>query len=176
MPNAVAHIIIPMLLVGIFRDYFVKDKKKFPLYYVFIAGIAGALPDIDVLFYYIMSFNGYSYEAIHQTYTHSLIAPLIIFLLAFLFIKVKPFKLKRKKLKISTILFLIAFGVFSHIILDFLLVSVKMFYPYKRAFSSGFSDLIPKGWGDSFIKVFDGIILIIWIVYLELKHKISDVI
>ena len=39
MPYAVAHVILTIVIADIYRDYFAK--KKFPMIYVFIAGIAG---------------------------------------------------------------------------------------------------------------------------------------
>jgi len=49
MPQAVTHILAPILLVSIFRDFCLrkKDKKHFSLHYVLIAGLGGILPDID---------------------------------------------------------------------------------------------------------------------------------
>ena len=50
MPYAVTHVIFALVIADVIRDYVVRDKKKFPLHYVLIAGIAGLLPDIDILF------------------------------------------------------------------------------------------------------------------------------
>ena len=56
MPYAVTHVLVAIILAEIIRDYIVKDKKKFPLHYILIAGIAGLLPDVDVVF---DIFNGF---------------------------------------------------------------------------------------------------------------------
>ena len=45
MPEAVTHILIPILLVALFRDFYWKKRNKgknnFPLHYVLIAGLGG---------------------------------------------------------------------------------------------------------------------------------------
>jgi len=57
MPQAVLHILVPLILMALFKDYYDKrHKNKFPLYYVLIAGIAGLLPDLDVAAFFIIFF------------------------------------------------------------------------------------------------------------------------
>ena len=48
MPQAVVHVLFAIIALDLVRDYLIKDKKKFPLHYVFIGGVAGLLPDIDI--------------------------------------------------------------------------------------------------------------------------------
>ena len=49
MPLAVTHVILTIVLVDLFRDYIMKNHKKYiTLHTLFIAGVAGLLPDIDV--------------------------------------------------------------------------------------------------------------------------------
>tara|TARA_Y100000310_G_scaffold345426_1_gene464826 strand:+ start:6318 stop:6482 length:165 start_codon:yes stop_codon:yes gene_type:complete len=52
MPQAVTHILIPILLVSLLRDLFVKRGKKFSSHYILIAGLGGVLPDIDIAFFF----------------------------------------------------------------------------------------------------------------------------
>ena len=82
MPQAITHILIPLILVGLFRDYFVKNKKIFPLHYVLIAGIAGLIPDLDVAAYYLLSFFGYTLNEVHRTFSHNIFVPKILFFIA----------------------------------------------------------------------------------------------
>ena len=71
MPYAVAHVILTIVVADIYRDYFAK--KKFPMIYVLIAGIAGLLPDADIPAGWIFnSIFGADYS-FHRIYTHSLI-------------------------------------------------------------------------------------------------------
>ncbi len=53
MPQAVTHVLIALIIGSFVRDFYIKkkDKKKFPLHYILILGVAGLLPDIDVAVY-----------------------------------------------------------------------------------------------------------------------------
>ena len=55
MPYAVTHILIALIVADVIRDYVVKNKKKFTLHYVLIAGIAGLLPDADTIIYLVLN-------------------------------------------------------------------------------------------------------------------------
>ncbi len=48
MPFAVTHVLLTIILVGLYRDYVTKHQKYFTLHTVFIAGFSGLLPDIDI--------------------------------------------------------------------------------------------------------------------------------
>jgi len=56
MPLAVTHFVIVVIIFTLFRDSFIKNKKDFPIHYVFIAGLATLLPDIDIAVYWISAF------------------------------------------------------------------------------------------------------------------------
>ena len=87
MPQSVTHVIIALVVASLIRDYYVSKsgRKKFPLHYVLIAGIAGLLPDIDVAAYWILHFFGFTLSEVHRNFTHSLFVPLLFLLLAFVF-------------------------------------------------------------------------------------------
>jgi len=55
MPQAVVHVLFVIIVLDLFRDHFLKDKRELPLHYIFIGGIAGLLPDIDVLLFWILN-------------------------------------------------------------------------------------------------------------------------
>src|SRR3989344_8773075 len=117
MPYAVTHILIPILLVSILRDFYLKrkDKKHFPLHYALIAGLGGVLPDIDIIISIILNFAGISNWDIHRTFTHSLLFPLVFFALFLILIpvhrKARICNLTRHKLKLSTISLMLAIGI-----------------------------------------------------------------
>jgi len=78
MPQAVTHILVPILLVAIFRDFYLKKKSKrhFPLHYVFLAGIGGILLDIDIIFFWLkqksrLPFIPDSYQSSSIFFQHS---------------------------------------------------------------------------------------------------------
>ena len=83
MPLAVTHILVPAVLADIYRDHFAK--KIFSLHYIYVAGLAGLLPDIDILFFYIFNlFKDVAIRDFHRTYTHAIYFPLIFLILYFL--------------------------------------------------------------------------------------------
>ncbi len=176
MPYAVTHFLIALVLVGLFRDYFVKDKRKFPLPYVLLGGIAGVLPDVDVGVYYVLSFFGFAFDEVHRTFSHSLFFPLLFLFLGILSYGFKNRKLGLHHLCLRNIFFVLAFGTFIHLVLDGLIAGVIMpFYPFSYSpFGLNWVKAVPLAWQDTFLASVDAVLLIIWISYLEWKHRISD--
>jgi len=178
MPTAVIHILVPLVIIALIRDYYLskKEKRKFPLHYVLIAGIAGALPDIDFLFFFILNFFEFTIEQIHRTFTHSLFFPLIFLIFYFTTKNVKWSGLGRHKLTLSMVSLMIAFGSFIHIILDAIIVaSIFPFYPFSQVtIGLDLVNYLPEPFNGIIIPIIEGALLIFWLVYLEWKHKISD--
>lgn len=177
MPQAAAHILIPLILVSLFRDYYIKkkNKKKFYLHYVLIAGIAGVLPDLDILIFWVLYFAGFSYNEIHRTFMHTLFIPLIFLLLSLLTLNIK-INFKKTKFNLGIIFLMIFIGSFLHLFLDAVLHGTIMpFYPFSHL-SIGLNLLgyLPKSLEVIADSTIDGILLILYLIYLELKHKISD--
>jgi len=172
MPLAVTHILVPLVLADIYRDHFAK--KKFPLHYVLIAGLAGLLPDIDVLFYWILNFfTNLGLGEIHRTFSHGLFFPLFFLLLYFLIGEFNFKFLKKYKLKLKYVFLFIAFGTFIHIVLDGLGGGLRPFYPISLyTIDRG---LVPSGaLGGMFFEGLDAILLVLWFIHEQLNHKISD--
>lgn len=182
MPQAVTHILFPILLMAIIRDFYLrkKDKKHFPLHYVLLSGLGGVLPDIDIPISFILNFLGISSWNIHKTFTHSLFFPLTIVVLFLIFLhsheKAKICNLGKHKLKLSTIFLMLAIGVATHILLDsFFGEMAYFFYPFSLYdYSINLISLFPEALRGLVMPTLDGILLVIWLIYLELKHKISD--
>lgn len=173
MPQAVTHILIPILLVALFRDVYLRkrDKKHFPLHYVLFAGLGGVLPDIDIVISVLLGTD------IHKTFTHTLFFPLILFAV---FLVLKPINvnaklcnLGRHNMKLATIFLVLAFGVVTHLALDTLFGTPSfLLYPFiTKDFAINLFNYLPAMVSPALI---DGILLVIWLVYLEVKHKISD--
>ena len=178
MPQAVTHVLIPIILLSIFRHiYQKKTGKRFHLQYVLIGGIAGVIPDLDIPLFWIMHYFGYSLEQIHRTFLHTIFIPIIFLILALLAKYTITKKVGRNKLSITIILLLCAFGSIMHLILDGTLAGyIKPFYPLSNVqIGTGFPFNL---WSDKFAFLFlatlDGVLFILWILYLEIKHKISD--
>ena len=174
MPYAVTHILIALIVADIIRDYLVKNKKKFPLHYVLIAGIAGLLPDADTIIYWVLNmlYNIPS-SLVHRLYSHNLFIALIFLILGFLTIKAKNRSLSKHKLKLSMIFYMIALGYFVHLVLDYLLSGKIMpLFPFSTL-KVGL-ELTAGKLGDSILQGIDAILLVLWLVHEEIKHRISD--
>jgi membrane-bound metal-dependent hydrolase YbcI (DUF457 family) len=175
MPQAVTHFLIPVILLELFRDLFIKNKKSFPVHYIFIGGLAGLLPDLDIAVYYVLSFFGFTIQEIHRTFSHNLFFPLVFVLLGLLFHSFKNKKLGERHIKLRNIFFVIAFGIFIHLLLDSIISgSIMPFYPISTyAFGLNLIGLLPALWQATIMPTLDAILLILWMIYLELTHKIS---
>lgn len=178
MPQAVTHIIIALVLMSIIRDFYInkKGRKSFPLHYVLIAGIAGLLPDLDIVAFWGLHFIGFSLSEVHRTFTHSLLVPILFLGLYLLTKSIKIRELGRHKLKLSTIFLMISFGTLIHLLLDATLSGlIAPFYPFYT-FQIGL-DLVhylPYPLRDLAIPSLDAAILVIWLIYMELRHRLSD--
>jgi len=175
MPHAVFHIIFAIFIADFIREYII-GRKKFPIHYVFIAGIAGILPDIDVAVFWILYFFGFSLEQVHRTFTHTLFLPFLALIFAGLTWNLKNKEIGRKHMKIHTIFFMIALGLFVHLVLDAIIEGIVVpFYPLSN-FSIGLNlvGYLPLALREIFEPCLDAGIFILWLFWLEYKHKISD--
>lgn len=175
MPQAVTHIVVALIVASIFRDYYVKDKRTFPIKYVLIAGIAGLLPDIDVVAYWILHWFGYSLEIVHRTFMHSIFIPLIFLFAAIIISRKARIRVDDKLLKWKYIFLMIFLGVTIHLILDAGLAGQIMpFYPFSNfTIGNNIADKLPTPLDGLFFPCLDAGLLVIWLVYLEKKHHIS---
>ncbi len=166
MPFAVTHVLLTIILVDLFRDYFAKHRKYFTLHTIFIAGFAGLLPDIDIPLNWLLSlFNA---GIMHGTITHTPIFGLIFLIPAFIL-------WRNKKHKVSVYFFVTCFAILFHILLDFLFridaYGIMFFYPFSNA-AYGLNLL--QNVSPTHFAGIDAIILLLWLWHEEIKHKISD--
>lgn len=168
MPLAVTHVILAIVLLDIFRDYIIKNRKKIPLHYIFIGGVAGLLPDIDVPLYWLLNkLLKIEITWFHRTFSHSIFFPL-----AFLAVTV-GLALFSKNKKHWVLMAVITFGVSLHILLDGLFVGyITLFYPFSTL-QYGFNFASRIAW-PSFIEGLDAIILLVWLWDLDRRHKLRD--
>jgi hypothetical protein len=178
MPQAAAHILIPLVLVSIFRDFYVKknDRNNFPLHYVLIAGIAGIIPDLDIVAFWVLHFFGYSINEVHRTIAHTLFIPLIFVSLGIITSKVKLNELGKHKLKLNIIFYCLAFGSFMHLVLDGIFQGYIMpLFPFiKEPIGLNLFGFFPSELYAIAAPSLDAGLLILYIIYLEWRHKISD--
>ena len=173
MPYAVAHVILTIVIADIYRDYFAK--KKFPMVYVLIAGIAGLLPDADIPASWIFNFVFGTEYNFHRIYTHSLFYAIVFFLIAMavsFFAKEKYKFLKWNMPKRAIVMFFLAisFGWFIHIALD-CTISADGYLNWIPSFPLTFC---PHPFSNDFRLGFDAIILILWLIHEQWKHDVKD--
>ena len=166
MPNAVVHVLFTIIVIDLFRDHVLKDKRSLPLHYVFLGGFAGLLPDIDIPFFWLVKhILGFEVPWLHRLFTHSLLF-VLVFLIPALFL----WNLKKSW---SKIMFIFAFGVAFHIFLDWLFTGgVMPFYPIShQVYGPNIFGLI--GFED-IAQGMEAIVLLWWLWHEERTHKISD--
>ena len=166
MPKAVVHILFTLIVLDLFRDHVLKNKRSLPLHYVFIGGVAGLLPDIDIpLFWLLKNIIGLDVPFFHRFFTHT-----IAFGLIFAVLSLVCFDINKNA---SKILAIVAFGVFFHIFLDWVFTGQIMpFYPFSNV-KYGL-DLFGKLNVPLAMDGFEAIVLLGWLWHEEKTHKISD--
>jgi len=168
--------LIALIIGSLIRDFVIRDKRKFPLHYVLIIGLAGLLPDLDIAVFWIAYWFGAGISEVHRTFSHNLFVPALFFVLSALTLRLKNKELGKHHLKIHTVLWLIGLGILIHLILDASLAGQIMpFYPVS-SYSIGINliNYLPLPLADIFFPILDAALLVLWIVYIEWKHKISD--
>lgn len=162
MAYAVTHIITAIILIDIYRHYVAK-KKNFPRYLVLVGGIAGLLPDIDIVIGWALSFISGHNINIHGGFTHSLLFPMLFFIIGF------AFQLAKKP-EVSKIFYVISFGTLLHLGLDCGFGEIKSYlWPLAN-----FSNFCPKLFFYDQYEVVDAFLLMLWLIHEEIAHKIKD--
>lgn len=175
IPHAVTHVLVAIVLLELYRRYFVKNKEAFPLHYIIIGGIAALIPDLDIALFYLLSFFGFTINEVHRTFSHTLFLPLLFFILAGASYSFKSKKLGRKHLKLRNIFLVIGFGILVHLILDATLIGKIMpFFPLSDySFGLNIMGFFPTQWHNTIMPSLDAVVLIAWLISLEIRHKIS---
>ncbi|MEK6875570.1 MAG: metal-dependent hydrolase [Nanoarchaeota archaeon] len=177
-PTATTHILAAVILIELFRDFFIKDNKKFPRYYILIAAIGAVIPDLDIAIYYILYFFGFTFNQVHRTFFHTIFIPLILFF-AGIFAWTINFKISqigKRHMKLPRVFYILAFGSFLHLILDSTIIgSISPFYPFS-SYKIGLDIIsyLPKEISPLIIPTIEGILLLFWLFWMEFKLKISN--
>lgn len=179
MPYAFTHIVFSWLLAKPFL--FIKKRKLDNLGW-FLLFFGAILPDIDYLVQWTIL------PGFHRTATHSLLALLTVFIISIIIFKILSKNNIINKNKSNLYIFLITFGFFTHLLLDFSAggrAGIPIFWPntdfygingvisYQNFIKFNFEDptyLLGK------IKwmVFDMGIGTAWLFYLIYKKKIKE--
>lgn len=172
MPLAVTHVLLTIILVDLYKDYITKHKKLFSLHTLFIAGVASLLPDIDIPIRMIAQILKFEVPALlqHGMLTHTPLLALIFLIPGFIL-------WYQKKHKIAVVFFVIAFGAFFHLFLDWFIgggarEGVMWLFPFSTNFFKLhlFSSLNLGSWP----MALDAIILLGWLWHEDHKHNIRD--
>src|SRR3989344_954930 len=178
MPLAVTHVILTIVLIDLYRDYF--SKLKFPTFFVLIGGIAGLLPDMDIPISWITGLILQEPVWFHRTYTHAFIFPIAFTIIAFAIhrvIKKKKYTLfGRKTRKDYTVLFfaMLAAGWMIHILLDGFLGG-----PEQLSWIPVIAPIISFPAMTVSLDIYraaalDATILVLWLAHEEFAHRIKD--
>jgi membrane-bound metal-dependent hydrolase YbcI (DUF457 family) len=172
MPHAVTHVLIAIIVADTIRDYFVKNKRKIPLYLVLVAGIAGLLPDLDIVVYWLINLIlPIDVAEVHRTFSHTLFVPAIFLAIGFLTMGMKH--VTKYRISISYAAFFAALGTSIHLLLDFMLSGViRPLYPLSN-YAMGMN-IIPNSWTKTVVPGIDAILLVIWLIYEYKNHRIKD--
>lgn len=168
MPLAVTHVLLTIIIVDLYRDYVTKHRKYFTIHTLFIAGIGGLLPDIDIPLSQVISYLGYSPGLLsHGGITHTIFFGLVFLIPAFIL-------LIKKKHKESVYFFVLSFGILFHIFLD-VIVNESYYMLFWPLTASTFSITQLTNLGINGLQApLDAIILLVWLYHEEVKHKIKD--
>ena len=171
MPLAVTHVLLVIIALDLYRDYATRHKKYFTLWTIFVGGLAGLAPDIDIPLRYLLSLSGFNVPLLmHGGITHTPIFGLVFLI---------PFAIcwLMKKHKLAVIFAVISFGILFHIFLDFLVgggnvQGLPLLYPFSE---EGYKIFIAADENDFPTRAgLDALILILWLFHEERKHKILD--
>ncbi len=178
MPFTVTHVLAAIILVELFREYVIKNNKKFPRYYILIAAIGGIIPDLDIALFYALYPFGFAFEQIHRTFFHTIFIPLILFAIGFATLKfdIKSKTVRRKHLKLPGIFIILAATSLLHLILDATIAGTIMpLYPFSN-FEIGLNliSIFPEEIRMTALLTLDAILLFFWIFWMEFKLKIDD--
>jgi len=178
MPYAVTHILIAIILVELFREFFIKDNKKFPRYYILIAAFGAIIPDLDFIFVYLLNPLGFTINQIHRTILHTIFIPIILLLCGAISwkLKLKNKQFGKKHLHLPTIFFLLAIMNTLHLILDALFSGqITPLYPFlDYTIGLWLVTFLPEELQQIIFQTIDGILLLFWIIWMEFKIKITS--
>ncbi len=173
MPYAVTHVILTIVIADIYRDYFAK--RKFPMVYVLIAGIAGLMPDLDIPASGLINLLFGANYNFHRIFTHSLLYAMVFFAastLFFIFGKKEYSVFRRKVQNRAVVLFFLAmaFGWLMHVSLDCGLSGDG----YLNLIPSIPLKFCPHPFSSDVLAGFDAAILVLWLIHEQWKHDIKD--
>ncbi len=187
MPLAVTHVLVPIIALELLRDRYRKISKFFSIEHVFLIGVAGLLPDSDLLLYRITHLLGkplLSDDLGHRVIFHNIWIPvgfLVFYMLfnnAHRFVDVK--KRTKKYLQSFGKIYLVLFMGFAvHLILDAVLTGhVMPFYPLNSHMVDwNLFGKISSSTGIPILTITvstDALLLLFWLWHQQIEKHILD--
>ncbi len=174
MAYPVTHILVPMILLDLYRRYIYSQnsKKKFSYWWVLLAGFAGAAPDFDILISVALGLGRLSVLNYHRAFSHSFlfVIPFLLAGLVFFYYRKHYIKTRKKTFatqKTATLLkniyftlFILSFAVSSHILLDFVNSHTRIFYPLV----TNLPQINILGGSEDAWATLDAVMLCLWLV------------
>ena len=171
MPLAVTHVLTSIILVDIYRDFFARHRKFFTMHTLIVAGIGGLLPDIDVPLRIVLGWLGIEAPNIFQ---HGGITHTPFFALLLLIPGLALWKMERHKQAVY--FFVLFFGSFLHIILDYVLgggAYEGIMWLFPLSLEQWKLHLLFKLGGDV-PAALDAVMLLGWLWYAQTRDRIKD--
>jgi len=185
MPLAVTHIMVPIIVMELFRDFYPQLKRYFSNKHVFLIGMAGILPDSDLVIYRIGEIIGMPVQESvlgHRIIFHNIWIP--VGFLSFYFIldylsKINKGRKSKDYTAFSKVFLVLFFGFTAHLLLDGILTGYVMpFYPLNEYMIKW--DLVGKM--EAFTSIpnltilvsMDALLLMFWLWHQETEKHISD--
>ena len=190
MPFAVTHVLAPIIFLELVRDGWKKASKFFSRKHVFLVGVAGLLPDVDLLIYRAIELLGSPAPLTdigHRIILHNVWIPsgflLFFFILRSLVGTSRGNRRKgnrKKELMSFSKVFLVLFIGFSmHLLLDAVLTgNVIPFYPLgDYNVNLNFVGQIASATGVPALTILvsmDALLLLFWLWHQETEKHIKD--
>jgi len=182
MPLAVTHVLVPIISLALFKDYSRRAEKYFTKKHVFLVGVAGLSPDIDLILYRIAQLLGQSVppsDIGHRIIFHNIWIPLGFIGFYFLFNYFAKSKKSKRYQSFSKIFLVLFIGFTMHLLLDAVLTGhVMPFYPLDSFMIN--LDLVGQAAavsgipGLTILVSMDALLLLFWLWHQEMEHHISD--
>ena len=171
MPFAVTHVLVPIIILDTLRDRFEIIKNfKLTNRFIFLSGIAGLLPDLDLPLFSILDLFGIKIASNigHRIFFHNIWIPISFFGFFLVYYALK-------RIKAAKVFLILTFGFSIHLILDGMIVgSIMPLFPLSTTeVGLDLVRLLPISRATTMVSL-DAILLLLWLWHEEIGHKIKD--
>ncbi|MBI4182044.1 MAG: metal-dependent hydrolase [Candidatus Aenigmarchaeota archaeon] len=170
MPYAVTHILVPIIILDLLKKRRAW-KGKISLHTIFVAGVFGLVPDLDIALEFLLYGIGNPAD-LHRTFTHSFSIPFVLAVIALLLWR------SGRARKQAAFLGVAAFGWALHVFLDILSGGVVTpFVPFSSwGIEVGIlvNEAQPLQLQTSILAALDAVVFLVWLWHEEKYKKLKD--